>query len=324
MKTNLILLLTLSFLFSCTDEEMKNKAADYSDMEFNSKHLADVDIENVKSTSEYETDYFTGSKTAINTFCKQAPEGMLGAFKFKGIHGKNGFGGRYKNENGPELTVDKPDTTDYPKTITIDYGSGITTKHGSVISGKKIISISAQPRTDGSTRVVRFENFKIDSISFSGSITKKFSSTTDSSGVQTISGDRIFTYDNGLVVTTTVSEQIEWISGINTEYTPKDDSFARTGTVQTVKSTGETYTKEITKALKKVAEHPYIVEGVVEYKENGEVKKVVDYGDGSLDNKFSVTQDGVTTEYEMRPPHKRHEGNKKGHKRGKKGGKHHR
>ncbi len=63
--------------------------------------------------------------------------------------------------------------------------------------------------------------------------------------------------------------------------------------------TKDGYEKVITKPLVKLDDCKFIVEGTIEYRLEGEVVAVVDYGDGECDNIATKTVDGVTEEFEL-------------------------
>jgi hypothetical protein len=57
--------------------------------------------------------------------------------------------------------------------------------------------------------------------------------------------------------------------------------------------------KVVTKKLVKLENCNYIVEGIIEYRLNGNVVATVDYGDGTCDNLATKTVDGVSVEFEL-------------------------
>jgi hypothetical protein len=57
--------------------------------------------------------------------------------------------------------------------------------------------------------------------------------------------------------------------------------------------------KVVTKKLVKLENCNYIVEGIIEYRLNGNVVATVDYGDGTCDNLATKTVDGVSFEFEL-------------------------
>ena len=57
--------------------------------------------------------------------------------------------------------------------------------------------------------------------------------------------------------------------------------------------------KVITKALVKLDDCKYIVEGTIEFRLNGEVVAIIDYGDGLCDNIATKTCDGETNKFKL-------------------------
>ena len=299
MKTNLILLAALSLVifFSC------NKNDDFNSVELDQEDIAakETAVESSMSTVDYEIDYFSGSSDIMNSFASEVPTSSVkGNFKFKGVFGKVGFGDRYKIGKGPEVTIDKPEEANYPKTITIDYGTETETKHGIIISGKIIITVSAAPRTEGATKTISYENFVIDGKEVSGGSSRVFNAgEADGSGTITITGERVITFDDASISTRKVKKVKKWISGLDTKFNPSDDQLEITGETSVINSDNTQYKKAITKALKKIGECRYIVEGIVEISINGTVETTIDYGNGECDNIVTITKDGETKEVKI-------------------------
>lgn len=83
----------------------------------------------------------------------------------------------------------------------------------------------------------------------------------------------------------------------------KDDDMLKTAAYEQadldIKGDGN-FEKVITKPLVKIAGCKFIVEGTIEFRKNGEVVAIIDFGDVICDDIATKTVDGVTTEFTLK------------------------
>lgn len=187
-------------------------------------------------------------------------------------------------------------SSDYPKEITIVY-SGDCTDHGKHIKqGKIVVDISDTLSVEGATETIRYEDFYIDSIKVELQATvKNMGKNSDGHWVISKEYRQVLT-KNDQVCTRENIESAEWISGFETAGR-SDNVYYLTGSGSVVLN-DTTYTKTITTPLLFDASCNYILSGVVELKKNSSVA-TIDYGDGTCDNKATVTIDGTTEEIDL-------------------------
>ncbi|MGH2648266.1 MAG: hypothetical protein ACRDE8_11890 [Ginsengibacter sp.] len=83
------------------------------------------------------------------------------------------------------------------------------------------------------------------------------------------------------------------MEGNGTPFYPLDDKFEITGNASGSNSNGNTWTSEIIDPLIKRFTCPWRVKGTVNIT-RGATMAVLDYGDGSCDNKTTITINGIT------------------------------
>lgn len=186
-------------------------------------------------------------------------------------------------------------------TIVTDY-TGVGTCNDKEVGGKVTITIPVKPDSTFSgtmVRTVTYDNLKRDSLVVNGSHTI---TTTLVSGKATASEKlatmTILNTNSGKTIsyTSTRSRKID-----NKGTTSRsDDESSVTGSTTGKSSDGTTFSSTITKELltKNSCSKGFPVSGTEEIVSTTGSKKVVDYGDGTCDLKYTETTDGVTVEKE--------------------------
>ncbi len=223
-----------------------------------------------------------------------------------GIFSNEAAGGSSDLQNEPttrcfSVTVVPKDKGVFPKTVTIDFGAGCEVR-GHLRKGKIIIVYTGRLHKPGSMAVTKFENFYIDQFRIEGEHTTKNITLPGSNyrvfTTQIVDG-KITNTDNGKWCLWNVFHTIKQTDGNGTPFFPKDDIFSITGTRKVECSDGKSKTSEITEALIKKFTCKWIVKGVVKITLN-KTQGVLDYGDGSCDNKATITVDGVSRDITLR------------------------
>lgn len=198
------------------------------------------------------------------------------------------------------------DTLAYSGTLTIDYGDGticsdsvqvrkgrITDLFTVVIVGKAKTGVKP---SISHQETITFENFQKDSATINGTFVKQVTN-----GVTTVTAQNVkITYLDGTSVTwggtlTYTHDN----AGTTQNWT--DDTQRISGAITGTTREGTAYTASIVKditysvsCLNEDVNGP--VSGTIEISSGG-TTSVVDYGDGTCDNIYTVTINGVTTEY---------------------------
>jgi len=289
MKKLFLITIVVSVLFACEENAINEATTEEVVSEsIETLVLKDAEVEEADEMSDYEIDFFSCSKKSMSEFSLLWHQLQSG--------NKVACGGRYEIGQCPFLSIDDADNG-YPITITIDYGEGIELCNGRTISGKIIITFSAPPFTDGSSREIIFEDFTIESLRMSGTKTMTFEGT-ESTRIFKVSSEMEYTFADGSTVTRTVNKTKEWVAGLDTGLDPSDDVIEITGSVKVVDNEGNVLLKEIdeTNPLVKTGTCMFITEGVVIFYKNGEEIGSLDYGDGECDFKAELTLNGITEE----------------------------
>jgi hypothetical protein len=250
--------------------------------------LKDAAVEDVSAASDYEVDFFS---TAVDSLA-QVENNPNHWHQWHINH--MAFGGRFRWGHCPNITIISGPNNGYPKTITLDYGDSTVLNNGRVLSGIIIINMSAPPRTDSATRIITFQNFKIDSIGIAGSTTMVFLGDNLTQRIFKINGEITYTFSDNSTLTRTEERQREWIAGLETQFDPSDDVINITGFVHAVNSDGAEYQNEITEPLVRYGNCRFIVQGIVTMSKNGEVFGTLDYGDGNCDRFATLTINGIS------------------------------
>lgn len=204
---------------------------------------------------------------------------------------------------GPVITISRPDSTTFPKTITIDYGTtGFEGKRGNILKGKIIVVVSGKMNVVGSSRTITFDNFSRNGNAVTGlkvytykGLTVNVHPTWSISVKDTISlGDTTKVIWN--------AERIrERIGDDGTPLIYWDDIYSISGTSNGVNAKGVAYTSVIDANNPLIIgdRWPYFTKGTVTI--TSDIKTVViDYGNGARDKIATATVNGVTKTFTMK------------------------
>jgi hypothetical protein len=219
----------------------------------------------------------------------------LGLVDGAGIFGREDSVGRC-------FTVTVTPTTPgvFPKTVTIDFGTGCTGRDGKTRSGKIISVFTGRLAEPGNSVTTTFDNYMVDSFKIAGthkiintstSNNRSFNIIVSGAKITKVTTGKWFSWDsNKIVVQTEGNGSPRW---------PFDDKFEITGSKSGSNSEGKTWSATVLEKLIKKGDCRWIVDGVVSLARNGN-SAVLDYGDGSCDNKATITANGTTKEINLR------------------------
>lgn len=181
----------------------------------------------------------------------------------------------------------------FPKTVVIDFGAGCTSANGVFRKGKINVAISDSLRRSGSTAVMTFDGYYINSFKIEGTAT-----WTNTSTAGTKSWQR--KWENGKVTDPTGKywlhsgvKNVTQTAGVSTPNNLLDDVFSITGTHTVTTSAGRTRTATIVNALQKKVACDNIDKGTVRI-DGPNHYATLDFGDGTCDRIATISIDGRT------------------------------
>ncbi len=196
---------------------------------------------------------------------------------------------------GPTITIDKKDSVNFPKTITIDFGTaGYINDRNDTIQGKIIITISDKLWKSGATKTVSLVNFYVNGNNIKGMKTILNNGTS----MSVTASDTIVRVDKSTIIRNAIRTRTR----ISDNGTPKifwDDKFSITGSTTGINAKGIAYTVEITNPLIGYNNFKFFVQGTVTTTTQTRTA-TLDYGDGTRDNKATLTINGVTKNITLR------------------------
>jgi len=197
------------------------------------------------------------------------------------------------------------DSIIYTGTLVIDYGDGSACEDSTRVRKGKITDdfIFTISRKSGhlkiySSQTLTFEGFQKDSTTINGTVV-----TTSATGIPTTidAEDIRITFADGTSATWNGTLTYTYDKGESDKW--KDNTIHVTGSWTGTNREGVAYTADITDDLvfsywcdKRHRFRP--VSGKIEIKV-GDVTSTVDYGDGTCDNKYTITNGDVATEFEF-------------------------
>lgn len=194
------------------------------------------------------------------------------------------------------IVVDKPDTVNFPKTITVTYQNW-QGPNGRVKNGTVYITVNKRWMRAGYVRTVTFENFSINGYKIEGTKTVSYLGFVENKPTITVK------LENGKVITPggkTIQHQRQitrtWEYGWQTPFWVWDDVWFVSGSGKGIDRNGFAYTYTIKEPLQFRVGCPWAKAGVIEIVVEGKKTITVDFGDGTCDRKFTVTIDGQTTD----------------------------
>lgn len=209
------------------------------------------------------------------------------------------------------VTVDKPDTTNFPKTITIDYGEGCSVViKGDTITrkGKIQIVITDHWFVEGASRTVTFIDFFINDVQVEGTISVTNLGLNEDGNMTfevKIEGGEL-TYNDTLVYTRNCHRYREWIRSND----PLNDSIKITGECSGINADGNEYQHQISNPILMIRcyMNQYMwtmVGGTVDMERNGNHAQL-NFGNGTCDNDAVLTINGESREIKVHNRYKNH------------------
>jgi hypothetical protein len=193
------------------------------------------------------------------------------------------------------------DTANFPSggavTITIDYGTaGCMDNDGRVRKGKIIAVFNNKWNVDGATANITLENYSVANITYSGSMLLTRNNSTSLTYV--VSGAKCT--DGSFTISYECNKTIEKTQGATTDTIWIDDVYKFTGTSSGINRNGKSYTTKIVEPLIKKNACKWIDTGVIEVTPEGLATRTFNFGNGTCDDKATVTINGNTYNFVLR------------------------
>lgn len=196
------------------------------------------------------------------------------------------------------------DITVTPHILTIDFGpANCLCKDGKNRRGKIIVSYSGNYRDSASSHTISFSNYYVNNFKVTGS------KTVTNQG-HNANGHLYYSISVNGIINNTSGQTLTWNSNRTREWTTGeltfgllgwlDDVYSITGSVSGTSFNGTSYTAVITSPLIVALDCKWINKGKFEFTPSGKATRVFDYGNGTCDNKATVTISGVSYNITLR------------------------
>jgi len=239
---------------------------------------------------------------SINDDVTNEADEYVSAIELNGYAVEKSISGAQGIKSTVTITVDKPDSVNFPKVITIDFGNeGFIGRRGNTLKGKLIVTITNRMFYANSSRTIAFDNFSVNGNVITGSKTITYNGlNADFHSNWTIQVNDTITRVDGSVVVWNSERTREHIDINGTPLQFWDDLYSIKGSSNGINAKGKAYTMTID------ANNPLIVGGGCAFIRKGSVTissesktVVVDYGNGDCDNIATATVDGSTREFKL-------------------------
>ncbi|MGE5106191.1 MAG: hypothetical protein ACM3H8_01490 [Sphingobacteriales bacterium] len=256
----------------------------------NSQEETAATVEATQNDAEAEAEF---NDVYDNVISINAGE-SLGLVDGAGIFGREDSVGRCFT-----VTVSPATVGVFPKTVTIDFGTACTGLDGKTRSGKIISVFTGHLAEPGNSVTTTFENYMVDSFKVEGTHKIVNTSTSNSRSFNIVVSGAKITRPNGKWFTWDSNKIVVQVEGNGTPRWPFDDVFEITGAKSGSNSAGITWSATVIEKLIRKGDCRWIVKGVVSLTRNTN-SAVLNYGNGTCDNKATITANGQTIEITLR------------------------
>jgi len=245
--------------------------------------------------ADTETTSATDNSICENEFMRLLPTVNKIAIDEPGVQRLGG--GNSVLTSCPDVSV--PDSAlQYPRHMIIDYGTGCTDPvDGKVRSGKIRATLTLPWDSIGSVITLSLDTYMVGSIKYEGTVT--LTRTGVNSFHKVVSNGKCTKSSTSAPWTILFDSDhdITFTSGSNVSSDPQIITI--TGTNSGTDRNGTTWTSNITTPVVRDLNCTWITKGVVELTPNGKPTRTVDFGDGTCDNKGTITIEGNKFEFSM-------------------------
>lgn len=202
------------------------------------------------------------------------------------------------------IEPDANSTAEIPSgVLTVDFGtSGCTDQKGNVRKGKVIFTYHGKRFMPGSTVITSTQDYSINDVQLEGvrTSTNAQSSTADAPRFNVTLDNGRATFANGLTATRESNITWQWNKGDAADLLDDNLIIESTSTASGITRGGRSYEVTLGEDLIYMRHCGIAVSGIKHYTIDGEKEISIDYGDGSCDQSFSVTVNGVTRDIALK------------------------
>ncbi|MCW5909201.1 MAG: hypothetical protein KIS94_15150 [Chitinophagales bacterium] len=242
-----------------------------------------------KKKDTFDSDSGTSYSTVDNLF-KDVNKTLNDAAKENNLTGKtDGTDGA--NDLCATVTLNPPDWTTFPKTVTVDFGTGCTDQYGVTRKGKFTAVFTDYLHNAGAHVSVTFDNYYVNGVKLEGLYALANTSPNSSTRTfnDTITNGKATTPD-GKVCTWNATRSSVQTGGFGTLII-LDDEYTGQGKSTGIGFNGKTFDATSTNVVMKL-NCRYLVSGLVTiYSGTDPTPVKVDFGNGACDNKYKVSYD---------------------------------
>lgn len=210
------------------------------------------------------------------------------------------------------VTVDHPDSTQFPKVVTLDYGEGCTVifRNDTITrKGKIIITLSDRWFVPGAKHIVTLDNFYLNGVKIEGTRTITNLGLNNANHLEMgikLEGGKV-TFNDSTWITREADHVREWLR----HYHPQNDTLKITGSANGLNVRGETYSRVITSPLVLVHCQDYnwrwvIVAGTVDITNSVTGNTSIDYSAQGCDGTVIINKNGYHHNYQFKYNHQGH------------------
>jgi hypothetical protein len=203
---------------------------------------------------------------------------------------------KVSTKNSVTITLDDPESNNFPKIVTIDFGTtGFVGRRGNVMKGKIIVSVDKSVNGNFS-KTYSYDNFFINGNQLKGTKSEAF----NGSDTWYYSEKDTIIYADGKTEVSNQERTHKMIDFNQTPFIYSDDTYSITGKANGINKEGKYYTIQIdeTNPIIVYTGYNYFIKGSLTLSSEGK-SVVVDYGDGTKDSLATWTMDGKTQEIDL-------------------------
>jgi hypothetical protein len=188
----------------------------------------------------------------------------------------------------------------FPKVVTIDFGTGCLGKDGKLRKGRIMTTYTGPMFVPGNSATSTFADYQVDSLRIGGTNSVENTSTSNKFAwnVKVVDG-KITNVLTGTWRQWNSVRENKQIEGNGTPLLLSDDIFQISGNASGSNSNGNLWSSLITQPLVRKYICPWIGKGQVSITRNA-ATAILDYGDGSCDNKATITINSVVYNISLR------------------------
>ena len=246
-------------------------------------------------TTDTETTSATDNSICENEFMRMLPAVNKIAVDEQGVHRPGGPNSILTNSCPSDTVIGA--SQNYPRIMVLDWGTGCTDPvDGKVRKGKVTCTLSGPWDSVGAVITCSLDSYFVSGIRYEGTVTLTRTGPDSFHKVVT-NGKCTKSSGNPWTILFASTHDITFTSGSTNS--SQDQIVTITGTNSGTDRNGTTWTSTITTPIVRDLNCTWITKGVVELTPDGKPTRTIDFGDGTCDNKATITINGNVFEFSM-------------------------